>query len=425
MSAPRESDVLIVGAGIGGLSAALSLHAAGVPTSVVDAARALTPLGVGINLQPQAVRELTELGLGEQLAKIGVPIEEAIHFDRHGGRIWAEPRGRAAGYHWPQYAVHRGELQMMMLRTVRERLGADAVVSGRAFVDCEPSGDRLAVVLRDRATSALLHRPAAGVVGADGLHSTVRAMLHPGEGAPLGNGIRMWRGTSRRVPFLTGRTMIVAGCNTFAKFVAYPISPEADGTVTVNWVAEVRQDTDDLTADWSARGQLADVLPHFADWRYDWLDVGELLRTSGQILEYPMVDRDPLPWWGKGLITLVGDAAHPMYPIGSNGGSQAILDGRALAYHLAGAPDVASGLAAYEQERREPANAVMRANRQLGPERILRTVAERAPDGFERIEDVLSAAELASIGASYQQTSTVDAERVNNHRSWTVPARTA
>jgi 2-polyprenyl-6-methoxyphenol hydroxylase-like FAD-dependent oxidoreductase len=444
MSTSSEPDVLVAGAGIAGLTAALSLATAGRSATVLDPVRRLTPLGVGINLQPHAVRELTELGLAGELAGIGMPIEECVHVDRHGNRIWSEPRGTAAGYRWPQYAVHRGQLQMLLLRAVTARLGADAVRPCTGVVDFtdEPTPphqpahqshqrepgrpalagrpDGLRVTVQDRGTGERRELPAAALLGADGLHSTVRARLHPGEGGPLGNGILMFRGTARIEPFLTGRSMLVAGCNTRSKFVAYPVSPVTDGLVTVNWVGEVRlPDTErSMVADWTAAGSLDDVLPHFADWRYDFLDVPALIRGAERILAYPMVDRDPLPWWGRGRVTLLGDAAHPMYPIGSNGGSQAILDGRVVAYHLATVPSATEALARYEADRRGEAVAVQRANRTMGPERVLRLVAERAPDGFVRVEDVLSAAELAAIGAAYQQTTSMDVPLLNARRSW-------
>jgi 5-methylphenazine-1-carboxylate 1-monooxygenase len=228
----------------------------------------------------------------------------------------------------------------------------------------------------------------------------------------------MWRGTIEHPPFLTGRTMIVAGSNSAAKFVAYPITPTVNGRTTINWVAEVRMPDGDLRADWTAHGRLADVLPHYAGWRFDWLDVPALISGSDPILVYPMVDRDPLPWWGTRRVTLAGDAAHPMYPIGSNGGSQAILDARVLAYHLATEPDPVRALAAYEATRREPVSAIQLANRNLGPERILRTVAQRAPRGFTRIEDVLSPTELADIGAAYRGTTSTDAAELNERASW-------
>jgi 2-polyprenyl-6-methoxyphenol hydroxylase-like FAD-dependent oxidoreductase len=414
------TQVLVVGAGIGGLTAALSLHAAGVGCAVVDAARRLTSAGVGINLLPHAVRELTELGLGEDLAALGVATVELIHYDRHGNLIWAEPRGNAAGYRWPQYSLHRGELLMLLLETVRERLGADAVRTGLAFESCAETAGGVRVALRDRGTGEPVDQEVDALVGADGLHSAVRAQLHPGQGPPVGNGIRMWRGTAVHKPFLTGRSMIMAGCNSWAKFVAYPISPTVDGLATINWVAEVRLPDGELSADWTARGRLNDVLPHYADWNFGWLDVPGLIRSSESILVYPMVDRDPLDRWGTGSVTLVGDAAHPMYPIGSNGGSQAILDARVLAYHLATASDLAAALAGYERERRDATSAIVLAQRSMGPERILRTVAERAPDGFARIQDVLSERELAAIDDAYRSTTGTDAAALNTRSSWNI-----
>lgn len=411
------TGVLVVGAGIAGLTTALSLHAAGIECRIVDKARALTTAGVGINLQPHAVRELTELGLGDDLAEHGVATAEIVHFDRFGNRIWGEPRGVAAGYRWPQYSIHRGTLQLLLLRAVRERLGQDAVETGFAFDGCAETPGGVSVRLRTRA-GAMVETTADVLVGADGLHSAVRARLHPGEGQPIGSGIRMWRGTTEGAPFLTGATMIMAGSNSAAKFVAYPITPPVGGRTTINWVAEVRMPDGELTADWTTQGKLADVLPHYQDWRFDWLDVPSLIRRSDPILEYPMVDRDPLPWWGTARITLAGDAAHPMYPIGSNGGSQAVLDARVLAFYLHSMPDPAMALACYEAERRESANKVLLANRRLGPERVLRLVAERAPRGFTSVDEVLSPDELAEISTAYQNTTSTDVDVLNTRPSW-------
>jgi 5-methylphenazine-1-carboxylate 1-monooxygenase len=413
------TGVLVVGAGIAGLTTALSLHAAGIECRVVDKARELTTAGVGINLQPHAVRELTELGLGDDLAAHGVATAEVVHFDRFGNRIWSEPRGIAAGYRWPQYSIHRGTLQLLLLRAVHERLGQNAVETGLTFDGCAETPTGVSVRLRRRA-GAVVETTADVLVGADGLHSAVRTSLHPGEGPPIGSGIRMWRGTTEGAPFLTGATMIMAGSNSAAKFVAYPITPPVGGRTTINWVAEVRMPDGELTADWTTRGRLADVLPHYRDWRFDWLDVPSLIRSSDPILEYPMVDRDPLPWWGTARVTLAGDAAHPMYPIGSNGGSQAVLDARVLAFYLQSMPDPQMALACYEAERREPANKVLLANRNLGPERVLRLVAERAPTGFTEVDEVLSPDELAEISKAYQNTTSTDVDVLNTRPSWTV-----
>lgn len=403
---------LIAGAGIGGLTCALSLAAAGLRPAVVEAARELRPVGVGINLLPHAVGELTALGLGRALAGTAVPLAAMAHYDRHGNRIWSEPRGRAGGHPWPQYSVHRGELQRILLEAVRERLGTEAVRTGTALEDFSQDEEAVVAALRSTVTGECTTERAGALIGADGLHSSVRALLHPGEQRlPLWNGIRMWRGTVTAEPFLDGRTMVIAGSNATAKLVVYPVSRAAElrGEALLNWVAEVRVGAAGPVggAAWNRTGRLADVLEHFADWRLDrlGLDVPAMLAATGRILEYPMVDRDPLRRWGSGRATLLGDAAHPMYPIGSNGGSQAILDARALARCLSAAGSVREGLRSYEQERTGPVNALVAAMRDMPADRLLQAVAERAPDGFERVEDVLTAQELASIGAAYLRTS--------------------
>lgn len=416
---------VIVGAGIGGLAAALSLHDAGVEALVVESSSRLRPLGVGINLLPHAVRELTELGLGGALAELGVPTAEMVHFDRHGGRIWGEPRGRALGYDWPQYSIHRGELQMALLDAVLARLGAGAVRTGTLFEGFEQDGARVRARLLDRASGTAETVTADVLIGADGLHSAVRAQLNPDEPAPLWNGIRMWRGVTEGEPFLSGRTLAVAGSNSASKMVVYPISIQAEraGRALLNWVAEVKLPGAarlDQAADWNRTGRLADVLPHYADWTFDWLDVPALLSGSAEILEYPMVDRDPLDGWTSGRVTLLGDAAHPMYPIGSNGGSQAVLDARVLARELATAADPADGLLGYERARREPVNAIVLACRDMPADRVLHAVGERAPDGFDAIEDVLTAEELRTITGAYRQTSFSDVEALNTRPSYSV-----
>ncbi len=300
--------VIVAGAGIGGLSAALSLHAAGIEAIVIDSAAALRPLGVGINLMPHAVRELTELGLGGELEATGIPTAEMVHFDRHGNRIWGFASGRNIGYRWPQYSIHRGELQMILLAAVRDRLGPGAVRTGTAFVSFAESSAGVTVRVRDRSSGTLREMRGDALVGADGLYSRVRAQLHPGEPPPRWGGVMMWRGVMEGAPFLTGRTVAVAGTNAALKFVAYPISRQAErqGRALLNWVAEVKlpgraalASLDRNGADWNREGRLGDVLPWFADWEFGWLDVPALITGAPRILEYPMVDRDPLPSWGS------------------------------------------------------------------------------------------------------------------------------
>ena len=348
-------EVLIAGAGIGGLAAALSLHAAGVQATVIESAHELQPLGVGINLLPHAVKALTELGLGDQVARLGVSNKEIAHCDGEGNILYAEPRGVDGGYGHPQYSVHRGELQLLLYRTVVERLGARAVRLGtrlRRFAQ-DHAGVRVEAQGEEFAAEVL--------VGADGVHSAVRAQLHPDEGPLRWSGVRMWRGAAEIGSFLSGRTMVVGHAGGDCELVVYPISDRV-----VNWVALARVGAPGALPDearWNSPAPAADALERFADWNLGWLDVAAMIEKTTRIVEYPMVDRDPLPRWGEGRVTLLGDAAHPMYPLGANGGSQSIVDGAALATELS--LDSPGGLVRYEAARRPATSAIVLANRAM------------------------------------------------------------
>jgi 2-polyprenyl-6-methoxyphenol hydroxylase-like FAD-dependent oxidoreductase len=408
--------VIIAGGGIGGLVAALSLHAAGIDCEVFEATPEVRPLGVGINLQPHSVRELIELGLGEQLAAIGVATQEFVYANRFGQVIWREPRGLAAGYHWPQYSIHRGRLQVMLWEAVTQRLGAAKVQPGRRLVGFEQ--DALGVTAR-----FLDGGQARGdvLVAADGIHSAVRAQFFPTEGPPKWGGALLWRAVSVAPPYLSGASMVQAG-HRDRKFVCYPIGKTGDGRSIINWIAEQRFPTDASWAreDWNRQGQVSDFLPLFQGWNFGWLDVPALIRGTEAVYEFPMVDRDPLPWWTQGRVTLLGDAAHPMYPIGSNGASQAILDARILARELATQADWAAGLASYEALRRPATAAVVQANRGDGPDRVMDVVHERAPEGFARLEDVVQPGELEAIIMGYKRTAGMDPATLNARESWSV-----
>jgi 2-polyprenyl-6-methoxyphenol hydroxylase-like FAD-dependent oxidoreductase len=409
--------VLIAGAGIGGLTTALSLHAVAIDAEVIETQPELRPAGGGINLQPHAVRELAELGLGDQLAVTGIETGEVVHFDRHGSRIWGYPAGRHAGYGWPQYSVHRADLELLLLAAVRDRLGPDSVHTGMTFESVTEDGGGVLVSARSAASGEVKLLRADALVGADGLHSKVRAQLHPEEQQPHWSGIMMWRGVTRGRPFLSGRTVAICGANSTAKLVVYPVSRQAElsGSALINWVAEVKvaDTTRHPEADWHRAGETHDVLPWFADWTFSWLDVPGLIKSTEKIMERPMVDREPLDWWGRGRVTLLGDAAHPMYPVGSNSGSQAILDARLLANQMATIGSVPEALAAYEQERRETTNAIVLACRDMPADRLLDTVSARAPEGFDAITDVLTDAELAGFMDAYRSTSLQDAAVLN------------
>jgi 5-methylphenazine-1-carboxylate 1-monooxygenase len=413
------AKALIVGGGIGGLVAALSLAEAGLEVEVFESVADVKPLGVGINLLPHAVRELHELGLAEQLAAAGVMTSELAYFTKHGQAIWSEPRGKAAGYRWPQISIHRGVLHLLLLETVRARLGPAHVHLGHHLTSASQAESAVIACFSERASG----QPSVEVrgdllIGADGIHSQLRAQLHPGEGAPSWNGTFLWRGVTDGEPFLTGSSMIMAG-HAVHKFVAYPIGQSASGRARINWVAELRFAQTELAEreDWNKLGELDEFLPRFEDWRFDWLDVPGLIRGAEAVYVYPMVDRDPLERWGNGRISLLGDAAHPMYPVGSNGASQAILDARVLAGCLRSNADIVAALRAYEDIRRPATAGLTLANRMQGPEECMTLVEQRAPNGFDHIEDVITRAELEAIAAKYKRLAGFSIDEINQRPS--------
>jgi 5-methylphenazine-1-carboxylate 1-monooxygenase len=393
-------EILIIGGGIGGLTLALSLHAAGIRCRVFEAAPEIRPLGVGINLLPHAMRELRELGLEERLAAVAVETRELRFHNRFGQLIFAEPRGRFAGYDWPQLSIHRADLHAVLLAAARERIGRDAVALNMKFSSFEEKKEGISARFQNGETLE-----GSCLVGCDGFHSQVRKILFPDEGPPAYQGINMWRGTTRMQPFLDGAAMATAGWLECGKLVIYPIRKELDaqGRQLINWVAEI-QSPRNVMADWSLGGRLEDFYPTFEGWHFDWLDCAALLRDAEQVLEYPMADRDPLPYWTRGRATLLGDAAHPMYPRGSNGAGQAILDARTLAGCLRRASDAATALKDYEKQRLKIANGLVLMNRANPPDAILREVWKRSGDKpFARIEDVISREELVAISERYKR----------------------
>jgi len=420
--------IVIVGAGIGGLVTALSLEAAGFrDIRVVERVHELRPLGVGINLLPHAVRELTELGLGEAVARIGVAPSRLAYFNRHGQPIWSEPRGLDAGYRWPQLSVHRGEFQMLLVAEVERRLGAGTVQQGLRLTGVDDGEPDVATARFVDAEGDDVVLEADLLVGADGIHSTVRAQRYPGEGAPPWNGLILWRGTAIVPEYLDGRTMIMAGDGD-QKFVAYPLSaPDvAAGMSRVNFIAE-RRAPEGTTAlsDWNRPVDPDPIVELFAGWRFDWLDVPSVIASAERILEYPMVDRDPIPSWTSGRTVLLGDAAHAMYPNGSNGASQAILDARTLAHRLATEATVERALAAYEADRRPATARLLEMTRRLGPEQVMQLAYERAPRGFADVHDVIPQDELERIARDYKVAAGFDPSGLNERPSLSVPAAAA
>jgi len=415
-------EVVIVGGGIGGLTLALTLERAGIPSRVYETSPEIRPIGVGINILPHATKELFRLGVDTDLARVAVETKEAIFFNRFGQLIYREPLGRSAGYEWPQFSVHRGDLQMVLLDAAQKRLGKDRVLAGWKCVGFEQDSTGAAALFR-HTTSGEPLPPQRGdvVVACDGIHSVIRKQLHPAEGEPLYSGVNMWRGVTRWPPFLSGASMVRAGWLSCGKMVIYPIREriDAEGRQLVNWVAEIETPRH-LQRDWNRRGKLEDFIGAFEDWHFDWLDVPAFIHAADQVLEFPMVDQDPLSWWTQGRVTLMGDAAHPMVPRGSNGAGQAILDARALADALLAHRDPAEALQAYEAKRREATSNVVRMNRQNPPDAILREVYVRSGDRpFERVEDVISLEELKAISDGYKRVAGYDRESLKGTRGGT------
>jgi 5-methylphenazine-1-carboxylate 1-monooxygenase len=414
----RKRRVIVVGGGIGGMSLALSLHQAGIGVRIYEAVRDPLPLGVGINLQPTAVRELTELGLGDALAETGLSTRRLNLCNKFGQLIHSEPRGLAAGYHWPQISIHRGRLQLLLIRAVRERIGEENVLTGTRLTDFEQRQGRVRARFTDRESGSDMFDEADVLVGADGIHSAVRRQLYPDDGEPRFAHQVLWRGAVEAEPFLDGHTMIIAG-HLHQRVVVYPIGRGADGKLVTNWICQMTvPDHALLVENWNRRVEKERVLAKFGDWRFPWLDVPALVERSKDIYEFPLVDRDPLPAWSFDCVTLLGDAAHPMQPIGSQAGSQAILDASALTRALTEFDDVAVALQRYEAERLAMTTDVTLRNRKLGPEAAMQLVEERAPNGFAHIEDVISQHELDAISRSFAQAAGLDVEKVNQRPSY-------
>ena len=407
--------VLIAGGGIAGLSLALTCHQIGVPCKVIEAAREVKPLGVGINLQPNAVRELMELGLGPQLGQIGICTKAFALYSKMGRLIWEEPRGEAAGYNWPQYSLHRGKLQMLLFETALERLGERAILTGANVVGYANEPCRVTAKIEHR-DGQIEELSGSVLIGADGVHSNVRAQMYPDEGDALWSGNILWRATTRAKPFGNGATMAMAGHATH-KFVTYPIS-EIDpvtGLADINWIAELSRDKAEgfRREDYSREAALEEFLPEFEGWQFDWLNVPKIIRGAERVYEYPMVDRDPLPTWRDGRVSLMGDAAHVMYPTGSNGASQAIIDARKLGRVFKDRGLNEKVIYAYEDEMRPLTERTILANRGQGPGYIMEIVEQKCGGNFEKIEDVLSQEEMAAFASKYKATAGFPVDNLN------------
>jgi 2-polyprenyl-6-methoxyphenol hydroxylase-like FAD-dependent oxidoreductase len=409
--------VLIAGGGIGGLATALTLHQIGVPCVVFEAAREMRPLGVGINMQPNAVRELYDLGIGEaELDRVGLPAREWALVGLNGNDIYSEPRGKLAGYNWPQYAVHRGQFHMLVYHKVVERIGAQAVRLGARVTGYRNNADGSVTAHIERADGSASEVEGALLIGADGIHSAIRAQMHPGQPPIHWGGAIMWRGTTWGKPIRSGSSFVGLGTHR-QRVVFYPIShPDpATGLSIINWIAEV---TLDNTEGWKQSGwfrpvPVSEFAHHFTDWVWDWLDVPALIREADSVFENPMIDRDPVPTWRDGPVLLLGDAAHAMYPTGSNGGSQAVVDARTLGACMLEHGVTQEALAAFDEKLCGPISQLVLRNRGAGPFGLLNMVDERCGGTFDNIDDVIPPQERAEFMAGYKAAAGFAIEKLN------------
>ncbi len=392
-------QVAIIGGGICGLSLALNLKQRGIEASVYERAPEIKPLGVGITLLPHAMREFAALGIADELLAAGIENRESCFFNRFGQLIYKEPRGKFAGYEFPEVGIHRGRLHMIMVEAARKRLGPGAIFTGYDCTGVEQDETGVSVKFRGRDVVR-----ADVAIACDGINSALRKQLYPDDKVAFA-GINTWRGVTRRKPILGGRTYMRVGSILTGKIVIYPIidNVDAEGNQRINWMAEIKRDTYEQN-DWNKPGDLADFFPLYANWRFDWLDVAQMIRDADQILEYPMVDKDPIARWTFGRVTLAGDAAHPMYPRGSNGAAQSAIDARVLAACLRSHADPRDALKAYETERAEPAAKVVRTNREHPPDFINIKVEQLVGDRpFDDLDKYISQDELRALSESYKR----------------------
>jgi 5-methylphenazine-1-carboxylate 1-monooxygenase len=411
--------VLIAGGGIGGLATALSLHALGIEAEVFEQAREIGEVGVGINMLPHAVKQLAALGLLPALDRAGTRTRELIYMNHLGQTVWQEPRGMDAGYDTPQFSIHRGKLLGALHQAAHERLGPAHIHTDCRLVDFDQHADRVVARFERRDGGERIEAAGDALIGADGIHSTVRSRLYPDEGSPVWSGMMLWRGATEWAAYRDGRTMVIAGGNA-AKFVFYPIhaDPAKPNTRLTNWAVMARigdgTEPPPRREDWNRPGRLDEVLPFVRGrFRLGFAEPGPLIEATGTFYEYPNCDRDPIPRWSFGRVTLLGDAAHPMYPNGSNGASQAILDARCLASRLASCISAPEALAAYDAERRPATAEIVLSNREGGPEGVIDVIEERAPDGFDDIDEVASHAERKAIVRGYASLAGYAKHQVN------------
>ena len=410
--------VLIAGGGIGGLTLALSCQQLNIPFIIFEKTKTLEPLGVGINLQPNAVRELSDLNLKQDLYKIGVETQEFGLFSKKGLKIWTEPRGLAAGYNEPQFSVHRGQLQKLLYNKLIERADRFSIKTGYSVNSFENLSSGVKLNCFNKRSEKEETFSGSILVGCDGINSQVRKQMYPNEQAPIWNGAVLWRGITSEAPFRTKASMVMIGHDT-QRFVSYPISdPDSNGRSIINWIAELKFDPSNPwpKGDWSKKVNKSKFIDQFKDWAFEWINPHQLISDAGDVFEYPMVDREPLEKWTFDNTTILGDAAHPTYPVGSSGASQAIIDSRKLVYQFKNKGLNNSALLSYENEMRPLTNKITLTNRQAGPDALLQVVEDRCDGEFMEIEDVITKKELKQHADKYKMVAGINIERLNNSK---------
>ena len=413
--------VLIAGGGVGGLTAALSLQQVGMEVKVFESVREIAPLGVGINILPHASRELIALGLQDELDRFAIRTRAMSYFTRRGKAVISYPCGEYAGYLWPQYSLHRGEFQVMLLRVIRARAGDDSVMTGHRLVGFDQDGAGVVARFAGPRSDDVVHEEKGdALIGADGLHSSVRRQLYPEEGSPVFSGMICFRGAAEGAPYLDGETMIVCG-DKRQTLVSYPLSRQLreQGKSLNNWIAAIAFETDEpQEEDWNKQTPADNLLQLYREWDFDWLNVPEIIAATERIFEFPVYDRDPLEQWTFGRVTLLGDAAHPLIPVSSSGAVHAIIDARALAYALAGHDDAEKGLKAYEADRMPKANRVVTASRQHGPDEVLEIVRRECPEDAGNVHDHVAKERLQAVIDEFKERTGFAIDTLNNQPSY-------
>ncbi len=417
----KDLQVLIAGGGIGGLTTALYLHKAGIPVKVFESVTELKPLGVGINIQPHAVKRLFSLDLQDALDATGIRTARLSFYSKRGSLIWTEPRGLDAGYDVPQYSIHRGELQMLLYRAVIERIGTENVLTGHHLSGFEQDDNGVTVHFEDRKTGETIGSYQGDIlIGADGIMSKTRQIFYPDEGVPVYSGLILWRGIVETDAYLDGRTMVMVG-NATRKAVIYPVSQQSmnQGKSLVNWIMElpIHMDLPPKKEDWNRPGNKADFANQFQQWKFDWLDIPNLIDITDSIYEFPMIDRDPIPQWSFGRVTLLGDAAHAMRPNGSNGASQAIWDAETITDMLLEKDETVQALKAYEDLRLEPVSNLVLENRKTGPEKVMQEADDNCTGDCTHQCTCLARDYLETVASRYKKLAGFDTDSVNQQSS--------